>query len=160
MDSKILLWLQMKNKRKHKKDTIKQLADHFEQDVSKVISVKMLADGGALYKDYVVRQLSNGNWGMYNHINKDLIDQFYLKTTALMAAKAHGQVKLEKYHEIKHIDRLYWTNYSDTLVCKKHLASAKEFDRYLVLLNKLEHSEFKAEHFKEEISKMFKWDFV
>jgi hypothetical protein len=150
----------MKNKRKNKKETIKQLAEHFEKDVSKILSIKILPDGGALYKDYVVRQLSNGNWGMYKHTSKDLIEQFYLKTTALMAAKAYYQVKLEKYHEIKHIDRIYWTNYSDSLICKKNLASAKEFDRYLVLLNKLEHSEFKAEHFKEEISKMFKWDFV
>jgi len=152
----------MKNKRKtkNKKETIKELAEHFENDVSKVLAVKILADGGALYKDYVIRQLANGNWGIYNYKNKDLIDQFYLKTTALMGAKAYGQVKLEKYTKIKQIDRIYWTNYADTLVYKKNLATAKDFNRYLVLLNKLEHSEFKAEHFKEEISKMFKWDFV
>jgi len=35
-----------------------------------------------------------------------------------------------------------------------------DFDRYLILLNKLEHSQAQTEQYKNEISTMFKWTFV
>jgi len=77
-----------------------------------------------------------------------------------MASKAYSKTMLTKYYEIKQLDTRYCANRCDSLVYRKNIKTAKDFDRYLVLLNKLEDSEHKTEHYKEEISRMFKWSFV
>jgi phage tail tape-measure protein len=77
-----------------------------------------------------------------------------------MAAKAYTKTQLEKYFEIKRLDNRYWASHCDILVYKKNIKTAKDFERYLILLNKLEHSDALATHFKEEISRMFRWSFV
>jgi hypothetical protein len=89
-----------------------------------------------------------------------VIDQFFLKTSALMAANAYSKTNLDKFFEIKRLDNQYWANYCDTQIYRHNIKKAKEYDRYLILLNKLEQTEFKTEHYKEEISRMFKWSFV
>ena len=77
-----------------------------------------------------------------------------------MATKAYQGTNLNRYFEIKRLDNKYWSSYSDNQVYKRNIKTAKDFDRYLILLNRLEHSKTQAEHFKEEISRMFKWSFV
>jgi hypothetical protein len=77
-----------------------------------------------------------------------------------MAAKAYNSTDMAKFFSIKRLDGKYWASYCDTMVYKKNIKTAKDFDRYLILLNKLEHSSAIATHSKEEISKMFKWSFV
>ena len=62
--------------------------------------------------------------------------------------------------EIKRLDNRYWANFTDSLIYGKNMKTAKDFDKYQVLLTRYEHSAFLTEHFKEEISRMFKWSFV
>lgn len=151
-----------KNNRKKqtKQQLIAELAGHLESEVAKQISVVQLANGAVGYKDYLIRQLPSSNWGLYSILSKDLLDEFYLKSSALMAAKSYDRTHIDRYIDIKQMDRLYWSNYSDSLVYKKNIKTAKDFDRYLVLLNKLEHSEFMTEYYKQEITRTFKWSFV
>ena len=152
----------MKNssKRYNKQRAIKELAESFSHDLDTQLPVSVLPNGDLVYKNYIVRQMAAGNWGLYTLKHKDLVDQFFLKTCALMAAKAYYNVRLDHYSQVKELDNKYWASHSDNLVYKKNIKNAKEFDRFLVLLNKLEDSEQKAEHYKEEISKMFKWSFA
>lgn len=77
-----------------------------------------------------------------------------------MGAKAYNNTHIDKFFEIKRLDNQYWASYSDLLVYKKNIKTAKEFDRYVILLNKLEDTETKTEHYREQISRMFKWSFV
>jgi ribosome-interacting GTPase 1 len=148
-----------KNK-KPKDKVIKELAQHFEEDIKRSLPISIQPNGNIVYKGYYIKKNTFENWALYNLNTHDLIEQFYLKTSALMAAKAYNNIQLEKYFEIKRLDNQYWANYSDTLIYRNNIKKAKDFSRYLVLLNKLEHTEFLAEHYKEEISKMFKWSFV
>ena len=67
---------------------------------------------------------------------------------------------LEKFVEIKELDNKYWANYSDSVIYKTNIKTAKEYERYLVLLTKLEESNRKTRFYKDEISRMFKWSFV
>lgn len=148
------------NKKFKKQKAIKELAEQFSHELDVRMPVTVLPNGDAVYKNYLVRETPTGNWGIYDLQYKELKDQFFLKTCALMAAKAYNHVKLEQYFEIKQLDNRYWASYCDNLVYKKNIKTAKEFERYLVLLNKLEESENKVKHYKEEISRMFKWSFV
>ena len=146
--------------KKPKEKVVKELAQHFKEDFKKTLPISIQPNGSIVYKDYYIKKNSNENWALYNRHSHYQINEFYLKTCALMAAKAYSMVQLEKFTEIKQADNRYWANYSDTQVYRKNIKTAKDFDRYLVLLNKLEHTEFLAEHYKEEISRMFKWSFV
>ena len=77
-----------------------------------------------------------------------------------MAAKAYDASNMTRYYEIKRMDTQYWANYSDNQIYKKNIVKAKDFDRYMILLNKLEYSQAQSEQYKNEISTMFKWTFV
>lgn len=151
----------MKNTTKPKnKKTIKELASYFDQELQATLPITVLPNGVLAYKQFVIKQLPNGNWGLYHINSKDLIEQFFLKSCALMAAKAYNFANLPKYFEIKRLDNRYWASYCDSVVFKHNIKLAKDYDKYLVLLNRLEYSTEQAKHYKAIISQMFRWSFV
>lgn len=152
--------MKKQNKKFKKKLPVKELAEQFSHELDSKLPVHVMPNGDIIYKEYLIRKLSNDNWGIYNRSNKDLIDQFFLKTCALMAAKAYNNTRVERFFEIKRLDSKYWANYCDLTVFKKNIRVAKDFDRYLVLLNRLEECETKVKYYKDEISRMFAWSFV
>jgi hypothetical protein len=151
----------MKNhKSKPRPKEIKELAIAFNDELQAKLPITRMPNGSIVYKDYLVKETKDKNWGIYRIKTRELVEVYFLKTCALMAAKAYSNTRMEKYFEIKRLDNQYWANYSDTLIFTKNIKTAKDYDRYLILLNRLEHSKTQAEHFKEEISRMFKWSFV
>jgi hypothetical protein len=152
----------MKNTKtkKPKEKVLKELAQHFEADLNRSLPISIQPDGKIVYKDYYIGLNANRNWEVRNRFSNDVVGQFYLKTSALMAAKAHKAIQLEKFFEVKRLDNLYWANYYDTLIYRNNIKKVKEFDRYLILLTKLEQTEFLTERYKDEISRMFKLNFV
>jgi hypothetical protein len=77
-----------------------------------------------------------------------------------MAAKAYSGTHLERFVEVKRLDSGYWSNYTDRLIFQHNIKTAKDFERFLILLNRLEESQLREQQFKEKISRMFKWSFV
>jgi hypothetical protein len=150
----------MKKHNKPKAKVIKELATQFDNELHSALPVVKLSGGAIGYKEFLIKKMPNGNWGIYQITNKDFIEQFFLKSCALMAAKAYSNTRITKFSEIKQLDNKYWASYSDNQVYKNNIKTAKEFDRYMILLNKLEQSEAHIAHFKDEISRMFKWSFV
>lgn len=150
----------MKKTYKHKTKVIKDLAEAFGNDLDASLPITVLPNGNAVYKEFIIKQTPTNNWGVYHIVTDNLVAEYFLKTCALMAAKAYTGTNMVKFFEIKRLDTRYWASYCDVLVYRKNIKSAKEFERYLILLNKLEHSTDLANHFKAEISKMFKWSFV
>lgn len=146
--------------KKPKKQVIKELAEQLTSEFDKQLAITVLPNGDTVYKNFIVKQTKLGNWGVFTISHKELLEEYFLKSCALLAAKAYTNTQIERFYEVKRLDNQYWANYTDSLIYKKNIKSAKEFDRYLVLLNKLEHSEARAEYCKQEISKMFKWAFV
>lgn len=149
-----------RHSKKPKKQLIKDLAEQLGSEFDKQLPVTVLPNGDTVYKTFVIKQTKQGNWGIYHLAHKDLVEQYFLKSCALMAAKAYSNTNIDKFFEIKRLDNQYWASHSDTMVYKHNIKITKDFDRYLVLLNKLEQSSARAEHCKEEISRMFKWSFV
>jgi hypothetical protein len=149
-----------KRNRKLNKQKISELAEQFKEELDRKLPVTVLPDGGIVYKNYVVKKSSTNQWSLYNYKNSELIETFFLKTCALMAAKAYSGTRLERFGEIKRLDSGYWSSYTDKLVFQHNIKTAKEFERYLILLNRLEESQLREQQFKEEISRMFKWSFV
>jgi hypothetical protein len=147
-------------KKQNKAKVVKALATHFEEELNKTLPVTIRPDGSMVYKGLFIKIKKNGNWGIYNLKNRDEIDEFFLKSCALMGAKAYEQTNLTKFLEIKRLDNLYWSNHSDSLVFRNNIKKAQNFDKYIILLNRLEESEQQSARFKDEISRMFKWSFA
>jgi hypothetical protein len=148
------------HKYKPRPKEIKELANAFSDELQAKLPITRMPNGSIVYKDYLIKETKNKNWGLYHIRTRELIDTYFLKTCALMSAKAYANTRMEKYFEIKRLDNQYWANYSDTVIFAKNIKTAKDYERYLILLNRLEHSKTLADHFKEEISRMFKWSFV
>jgi hypothetical protein len=144
----------------NKQKVIKELATHFEADLNKTIPLSIQPDGSIVYKEYYVKKTNNEMWNLINLNSHDIVDQYYLKTSAVMAAKAYSKANLTKFFEIKQLDNSYWACYSNSLVYEKNIKKAKEFDRFVILLNKLELSREQTEEYKDKISTMFRWSFV
>ena len=155
-----------KTKPKHKSKSqkqqeIKALAATLDVEFKNIIPLVPLPNGAVAYKDYVVKQTKIGSWGIFmSRTGSDCHGEFNLKTCALIAAKALSLVQLEKYQEIKQLDNKYWSNHYRSTVYEYNIKRTKDFERYLILLNKLEDSKWKASHYKGEISKLFHWSFV
>lgn len=148
-------------KKTKKKNQVSDLAALFEKELGSLLEVTILPNNkGIKYKDYLITELPNKNYGIFDLRAKDFIDQFYLKSSALMAAKAYQFNKLQKYQEIKTVDRNYWAAHADILLYEHNIKKANDYDRYLILLDKLENSKQKYSIYKAEISKMFRWAFV
>lgn len=147
-------------KRKIPTIRIKDLAKDLDADYANLMQLTKIDENTIAYKDYVVKKTQQGNWAIFKYPSKNLVEQFYLKTCAIMAAKAHSQVNLQKFQEIKRLDNLYWSNYSNVVIFQTKLKTAKDLDRYLILLNRLEESKIRKTHYQTEISQMFTWSFV
>lgn len=143
----------MKNK------TIKELASYFDQELQSILPIAILPDGSLGYKNFLVKQLPNKNWGVFNIKNKDLINQYYLKSCALMAAKFYNNRQFTKCQEVKLLDNSYWSNYSDSVIFKNNINKVSN-DKNSILLTRLEESSSQAELYKQRISLLFKWTFV
>jgi hypothetical protein len=144
----------------NKAQVIKDLATHFEEDFKKTLPITINKDGSVIFGEFLVKHTERENWGLY-HINTlYLLEEYHLKTCALMAAKAYSKIQLNRFFEIKALDNSYWASFSDLQVYKKNIKTAKDFDRFCILLNKLEYSQDKSKYYQDAISKMFKWTFV
>ena len=147
-------------KKQPKAKIVKNLATQFEAELKQNLPVTVRPDGSIVYKTYYIKSKKNGNWALYDTRTKDQVDEFFLKTCALMAAKAYCSTNIEKFLEIKRLDSSYWANQCDNIVFRNNLKKVKDFERYLILLNRLEETELQMSYFKDEISRMFQWSFV
>lgn len=141
------------------KIAIKELADYFDQELQTKLPIKILPNDALGYNNFLIKRLSNGNWGVFNALNKDLINQYYLKSCALMAAKFYSHRQHIKCHEIKDLDNNYWSNYSDSLIFKNIIKTAPD-EKYLIILTRLEESTNQSDYYKKIISRLFKHTFV
>jgi hypothetical protein len=150
----------MKKQNKTKTRIIKDLAVQFEDELNKSLPISVQPNGSISYKNYLIKTNAQGDWCIHKSSVIDPLGVFYLKTSALMAARAYDRTDLNKMFEIKRIDTDYKNNYIDSLVFANSIKKSKDFSRYIILLNKLEYSQARTEHFKDMISKMFKWSFA
>jgi hypothetical protein len=147
-------------KKTNKTKIVKELAGQFEAELNKTLPISIQPNGSIVYKNYLIKTNKQGDWCVHKASVIDPLEVFYLKTSALMAARAYDKNDLNKMFEIKRLDTDYKNNHMDSLVFANSIKKAKDFSRYIILLNKLEYSRERTEHFKDTISKMFKWSFV
>lgn len=138
---------------------IKELAGQFETELKRALPISVQPNGNIVYKTCYIKSF-NGGWGLHSLHNHDHIDTLHLKTCALMAAKYYINADMQSYNEVKQLDRRYHACQTKAAIYRKNIKTAKDLDRYVILLNKLEWCEGIAQRYQEEISTMFNWRFV
>jgi hypothetical protein len=140
---------------------IKELAGQFDDELKKHVKLTVLKNGAIGYKDFIIKKNKHQDWCIHHIRNiSDAIGEFKLKTCAVLAAKAYSLTSIQKYYEIKELDTQYWANHINNLVYKNIITQPVDLDRYIIILNKLEDSEVKADHLKRKITTMFHASFA
>lgn len=137
---------------------ISELAKYFDQELQKTLPIVILPNGALGYHNFLIKKLPDNSWGVYNVKNKDLINKYFLKSCALMAAKFYNHNQFQQCHEIKDLDDKYCMHYINTILFKSNIENAPD-ERYSILEARLYESQHKAEHFKKRISILFKSSF-
>jgi hypothetical protein len=143
-----------------KKFAIKELAKYFDLELQRYLPILILPDNELSYKKYIIRQLPNENWGVINSLNFDIIEEYFLKSCALMGVKYYDANNLRQCSIIKDLDRLYWNRHIDTIIFNHSLSVTKDKIKRDILANKLENSELAANHYQNRISNMLRWTFA
>jgi hypothetical protein len=152
----LLSW-QMKNQ---KSKIIKEFASYFDQELQTTLPIAVLPDGSLVYKDFLVKQLDNKYWGVYNITSKDLINEYFLKSCALMAAKEYFHRHYEKYQNVKMLDNKYASVSTDALVFKNNISLVVDDDKYQVMLTRLEESKALSQYYHQMIFRLFRQSFI
>lgn len=147
-----------------KKKNNKQQLDEFENFIKdtfeRKLPISVLDDGSLVYKRYLIKMDKNKKWALYCiHNTSDIIDTFYLKATALLAAKTYQGSNIKQYFEIKELDNKYNQNATDTIYFnyfKKATSDPIKRDNFLW---RYEVSLGRARRYKAEIASLFKNNF-
>jgi hypothetical protein len=145
----------MKNKK-----SIKELASYFDQELQASLPISVLPDGSLVYKGFLVKQLDNKYWGVYNTTSKELINDYYLKSCALIAAKEYNNRHYEKYQNIKMLDNKYASVSTDAVVFKNNIALVADENRYQIMLTRLEESTALTQYYQQLIFRLFRQSFI
>lgn len=139
---------------------IKEFANYFDQELQTTLPINVLPDGSLIYKDFLVKQLDNTYWGVYNMLSKDLINEYFLKSCALIAAKEYNNRHYEKYHEVKLLDSKYASVTNDTTVFKHNIELVSDDEKYHIMLTRLEESVSLSQYYRQLILRLFRQSFI
>ena len=146
--------------KKHQTKIIKEFAEYFDQELQTTLPISVLPDGSLLYKDFLVKQLDNTYWGVYNILSKDLINEYFLKSCALIAAKEYNNKHYEKYQSVKLLDSKYASVTNDATVFKHNIELVADDEKYHILLTRLEESTSLSQYYKQLILRLFRQSFI
>lgn len=146
--------------KKQQSKLIKEFAGYFDQELQTTLPLSVLPDGSLLYKDFLVKQLDNTYWGVYNILTKDLINEYFLKSCALIAAKEYNNRHYEKYYAVKFLDSKYASVTNDATVFKHNIDLTTDNDKYHILLTRLEESMSLSQYYQQLILRLFRQSFI
>lgn len=146
--------------KKQQTKIIKEFAGYFDQELQTTLPISVLPDGSLLYKDFLVKQLDNTYWGVYNILSKDFVNEYFLKSCALIAAKDYNNRHYEKYHSVKLLDSKYASVTNDATVFKNNIDLVTDDEKYHILLTRLEESNALSQYYKQIILRLFRQSFI
>jgi hypothetical protein len=146
--------------KKQHTNIIKEFANYFDQELQTTLPISVLPDGSLLYKDFLVKQLDNTYWGVYNILSRDLINEYFLKSCALMAAKEYNYRHYEKYQTVKLLDSKYASATNDVNVFKHNIGLVTDNEKYEIMLTRLEESNTLSQQYRHMILKLFRQSFI
>jgi hypothetical protein len=130
-----------------------------EQELLKELPIKV--NGNVIaYNDYIIKQDKHGYWGLYANFNGlDLVSKFYLRISALMAAKKYEKSKMQDFTTITSMDNQYSKMHTDIIHFRYQMSKTKELVKKDNYLFRLQECYIKLNYIKQEIEKMYRASF-
>ena len=140
------------------KKQAEKLERFLEDEFNKKIPIVVLSNKDLIYKRFKIRKNDNGIWE-FRHVSGDLIDKFYLKATALLAAKFYSVNRFDRYNEIKNLDTGYWNNSLDSIRFDGRLNQTNQLEKKTLYYARQNLTAARVERYKAQISSMFRNNF-
>lgn len=130
------------------------------RDIDKIMPA-ILKDGSIGYHNYIVRKNQVGLWDLIQIGKKfkNNIGSFYLKSSALMAARQHRFNRIMELSRTKDLDQRYWSSYMDSINFKEMYKRTKDEFKRDIFLWRYEQAKDRSEHYKHEITQAFTYAF-
>lgn len=139
-----------------KRQLIKHLSSAFDHDLHESLNLLLLPDQSIYFNEYVIKLLSNGNWGIYKHTRLGIIDEFFSRISGVIACDAHSKIDLARFQYIKQLDTRFWSMSYDVNVYSKKLNSIRSYDKYITAINRLEDSKIGMAIAEKSLIKLYK----
>jgi hypothetical protein len=143
--------------------SIDRAVDKFEKLLKEVdkLMPAVLKDGTIGYHNYVIKK---NKIGLYELIQvgknlKNNIGSFYLKSSALIAARQHRYNRIMELAQTKDMDQRYWSNHMDAVNFKDMYKRTKDEVKRDIFLWRYEQARDRAEYYKQEITQAFTYAF-
>lgn len=136
-----------------------EITHTFEKELNQSLSINVIKDT-IIYRNYVIKLDKNKTWCLCTQDNKRPIDIFFMKVSALIAAKAIIEGDIDSFNRIKFIDRLYTTSKNDIVFYKNILRNTKSPTKQCIIETKMDLSLARIEHYKKEIQGSFIESFI
>jgi hypothetical protein len=108
----------------------------------------------------VIKQDSQEYWNLYANFNGlDLVDRFYLRISALMAAKNYEKSKMREFKLILSMDQLYAKLHNDITHFRYQMKKTNDTVKKDNYLFRLQECYAKISDIKEQIQQMYRTSF-
>jgi hypothetical protein len=139
---------------------ITKFASYFDQELQATLPISILPDGSLVYKNFLVKQLENTYWGIFDIISKELINEYFLKSCALIAAKEYNHRQFSKYHAVKLLDDKYASSSNDQIIFSHNINLTSDPEKYAIMLTRLEESTAISQYYQKLILSLFRQSFI
>ncbi len=129
-----------------------------EEEFENKKPIVILSDNSLVYRNYRIKRNKHNLYEL-RHLSGDLIDRFRLKVTALLAAKFYGTTRFDRFKEVQNLDIDYWTNSIDAVIFKHKLNHTSDIVKKDVFSARFQLTKHRAENSKQEIIRMFRYNF-
>jgi hypothetical protein len=140
------------------KNQARTLENFLEDEFKNRTPLLILKDKSVIYKKMKVKQSKNNKWAL-RHISGCEIDEFYLKTTATIAAKYYSDGNFSKLNELKMLDFQYWQCAFDEEMFKDKIKSTKDLEKLDIYVARWDLAKSRAELYRKQVSSLFRLAF-
>jgi hypothetical protein len=130
------------------------LETFLDQEFKTNTPLLVLKNNSILYKKLRITQTSSKKWQLLCP-RRYPVAEFYLKTSAAIAAKYYDSRQTLKIAELKSLDFNYWQSAFDVDLFKFRSRNTKDSDKVDIYLARLGLAEAKKQHYKRKITSLF-----
>jgi len=130
-----------------------------EQELLNELPIKV--NGNVIeYNNYIIKQDMQGYWDLYANFNGlDLVNKFYLRISAVMAAKQYEKSKMQEFNSILSMDSHYSKLHNDITHFRHQMKKTSDVVKKDNYLFRLQECYLKLTNIKQEIEKMYRASF-
>lgn len=130
-----------------------------EQQLLKEVPIKIV-NNVVTYNNYVIKQDKQEYWNLYANFNGlDLVERFYLRISAVMAAKKYEKSYMREFKLILSMDQQYAKLENDILHFRYQMKKTNDIVKKDNYLFRLQECYMTISVIKEQIQQMYRTSF-